>query len=195
MAIVKGGNFSNGAKPPLANEYHNCNFSYSEPLTDTDSNIKWTDEAQNGVTTEGLNHILDVEFHGETQVTTWYIGLIRDDSYSALAAGDTLASHAGWQEGDEYTGDRKEWTEGAASAGSMTNASTVDFAINDTETMKGAFLCSAATGTSGKLYCTALFTGGDRAVISGGFVIRLRQAAFDRLRRRLWAQQTAKAVC
>jgi len=134
---------------------------------DKDGKLKWEDTAKNAVTAEGLNHVLDVEFHAETQITTWYIGLIRDDSYSTLAAGDTLASHAGWQEGDEYTGDRKEWTEGAAAAGVMTNGSSVNFAINDTETMKGAFLCSAESGTSGILYCTALFTQGDRAVVSG----------------------------
>jgi len=131
---------------------------------DKDGNFKWKEVFKNGVTTLGLNHLLDVTFHGSTQKTTWYIGLIRDDNYSALAAADTLASHAGWEEGDEYTGDRKEWTEGAAAAGVMTNAATVDFTMDDTETMKGAFLCAAATGTAEVLFCTALFTGGDQAV-------------------------------
>lgn len=134
---------------------------------DKDGNEKWRDTAFNAVTTEGLNHILDVQFHAETQVTTWYIGLIRDDNYSALAAGDTLASHAGWEEADEYTGNRLEWTEGAAAAGSMTNGTSVDFPMTDTETIKGAFLSSVATGTAGKLYCTALFTGGDKACANG----------------------------
>jgi len=135
---------------------------------DTNGKVKWFDIAKNAVTTEGLNHILDVTFHGSSAKSTWYIGLIRDDNYSALAASDTLTSHPGWEEADEYTGDRKEWTEGASADGIITNASAVNFSINDTETMKGAFLCSSDTGDSGEiLFCTALFSGGDRSVVSG----------------------------
>jgi len=129
--------------------------------------LLWETGASNGVVTVGKNYLLDAGFHGSAASSTWYIGLIRDDNYSALAAGDTMASHAGWEEGDEYTGDRKEWTEGAAAAGSMTNASSVDFSINDTETFKGAFLCDGATGTACTLYCTALFDEGDRPCASG----------------------------
>ena len=121
-----------------------------------------------GMVTVGLNHFLDTELHAGTPVTTWYVGLIRDDSYSALAAADTMASHAGWQEGDEYTGTRPAYVEAAASSAVTTNsASKAEFAINDTETMKGAFLVSDASGTAGVLLCTGLFTGGDQAVSSG----------------------------
>jgi len=120
-----------------------------------------------GMTNEGLNHALDVVCHGSSQVSPWYIGLIRDDNYTGLSAGDTLASHSGWEEADEYDGDRKEWTEGAASSQSITNASSVDFSMNDTETIKGCFLASAASGTSGTLLCTALFSGGDQTVANG----------------------------
>lgn len=130
--------------------------------------LKWEAEAKNAVTTEGLSHILDVEFHGTTQVATWYIGLIKTDY--THAAGDTLASHAGWTEavpGTDYTGDRLAWTEGAASSGVMINGSTVDFPCLTTITLKGALLASVATGTSGKLFCTAAFSGGDQAVNNG----------------------------
>lgn len=130
-------------------------------------NLKWDEVAKNGVVTAGLNHVLDIEFHASAQVTAWYIGLISLTGYTGLAAADTLVSHAGWTEGANYTGTRKEWTEGAAAAGSMTNAVSVDFAMNATTTIKGAFLCSVTSGTAGTLYCTALFTGGDQAVASG----------------------------
>lgn len=132
-----------------------------------DGRIKWRDTAKNAFTTEGLNHVLDVAVHGTTPVSPWYIGLIADGSYSALAAGDTLASHAGWTEADVISGNRLEWTEGAAAGGVTTNSSTVDHTIDASDTVKGAFLCSVASGTSGVLLCTALFSQGDRAVVSG----------------------------
>jgi hypothetical protein len=134
---------------------------------DAEGNEKWREDVHNLVVTEGLNHLLDVVFHGTSAIATWYIGLIHSTGYSAIAAGDTLASHAGWEESSAYSGNRKEWTEGAASSGSMTNGTSVDFAINGTATMKGAFLCSAASGTTGTLFCAALFSGGDRSVING----------------------------
>ena len=130
---------------------------------DKDGNIKWEENKKNLIVTAGLNHILDVEFHATTQVTTWYIGL---KGAGSVAAGDTMASHSGWAELTGYSGDRKAWTEGAASSGSMTNSSSVDFTINATATVAGAFLNTAATGTSGTLYGAVDFSS-SRTVISG----------------------------
>lgn len=111
--------------------------------------------AKNGITNEGMNKLLDVMFHAVAALSTWYIGLITDPP--TLAAGDTLASHAGWTEFTDYTGNRLEWTEGAASGRSITNATTVDFPITGSGTVAGAFLASVATGTSGTLWSTGLF--------------------------------------
>jgi hypothetical protein len=130
---------------------------------DANGNVKWNEEKKNLITTVGLNHILDTQFHADTQVTTWYIGL---KGAGTPAAGDTMASHATWSEISDYSGDRKEWTEGAASAGSMTNASSVDFTINGTATIAGAFLNTASTGTAGTLYGVVDFASA-RSVISG----------------------------
>lgn len=132
---------------------------------DQNGKLKWEKSADNAATDEGLNKLLDVMFHATTQITPWYIGLITGTG--TLAAGDTLASHAGWTEGTDYSGNRKEWSEGAASGKSMTNSSTVDFACSGAMTVKGAFLASAETGTSGTLFCTAAFTGGDQVVGNG----------------------------
>jgi hypothetical protein len=130
---------------------------------DKDGNVKWNEEKKNLITTVGLNHILDTQFHASTQVTTWYIGL---KGAGTPAAGDTMASHATWSEITDYSGDRKEWTEGAAAAGSMTNASSVDFSITGTATIAGAFLNTASTGTAGTLYGVVDFSSA-RSVISG----------------------------
>jgi len=130
---------------------------------DASGNVKWAEEKKNLITTAGLNHILDTQFHASTQVTTWSIGL---KGAGTPAAGDTMASHATWSEITDYSGDRKEWTEGAAASGSMTNASSVDFTINGTATIAGAFLNTAATGTAGTLYGVVDFSSA-RSVISG----------------------------
>jgi len=130
---------------------------------DAQGNEKWSETKKNLIVTEGLNHILDVAFHGDTQATTWYVGL---KGTGTPAAGDTLASHSSWSELTDYSGSRKEWTEGAASSGSMTNSSSVDFSITGTATVAGAFLSSVASGTSGTLYGVVDFAS-SRSVLSG----------------------------
>ncbi len=118
---------------------------------DSNNNLKWEEQGDNLVTTEGLNNILDVMFGGSTQDTTWFIGL---KNAGTVAAGDTLASHAGWTENSNYTGNRKAYTIVSAAAGAITNtASKASFSINaDTQTIAGGFLASVDTGTSGVLF-------------------------------------------
>ena len=130
---------------------------------DSDGNVKWEENKKNLITTAGLNHILNTEFHASTQVTTWYIGL---KGSGTPQAADTMASHSSWSELTGYSGNRKAWTEGAASSGSMTNGTSVDFTINATATIAGAFLNTGETGTLGTLYGVVDFSS-SRAVISG----------------------------
>lgn len=136
-----------------------------------DGSIRWKDRIRNMVTNAALDDILDVYFHGSSQKATWYIGLIHSTNYGAgPAAGDTASSHAGWEEGTEYSESvRQEWAEGAAASQQITNATSADFSINATATMKGLFLISDATkgGTSGTLWTSVLFSGGDQAVGNG----------------------------
>jgi hypothetical protein len=153
-----------------------------------DGKLLCTYRFPNGVTNEGKNKLLDVMFHAATQITTWWIGLIDNTGYSALAAGDTYAAinqaGNGWDEFTDYTdagnGDsastRPEWTEGAAASQSITNASPVVFDITDSGTVKGVFLVGGAANAQNKsdyeavgavLFCTALFGTGDVVVNSG----------------------------
>ena len=139
---------------------------------DKDGNLKWKDGFTNLTTTEGLNHILDVEFHATTQVTTWYVGLVNNSPTPSYAAGDTMAQIGGtngWTEFTTYTGNRQAYVEAAASSGVTTNtASKAAFPITGTATIDGGFLCSAATGTSGILFGEGAFSSpGDRSVVSG----------------------------
>lgn len=131
---------------------------------DANGNRKWSDVAKNLVVNAGLNHILDVVFHGTTPVNPWYVGLKLTGS---PASADTLATHTGWTEATGYTGVRKEYVEAAASGKSITNsANKASFAIGSTATIAGAFVASPSSGTTGTLMCAANFTS-PRAVESG----------------------------
>lgn len=124
----------------------------------------------NAIVNEGLNKLLNVMFFGTTQLTSWYVGLISNTSYTALAAGDTMSSHSGWTESVAYSGStRPQWTAGSSTSKSTTNSTTVDFAINaDGTVIKGIFITSDNTksGTSGTLWSTGLFTG-DQTLANG----------------------------
>lgn len=129
---------------------------------DADGELKGVYDFPNGIVDEGLDSILDVQFHAVSQITTWYIGLVDNSGWTAFADADTLASHAGWSESTDYTeANRVEWTEGAASSRSMTNAVTCDFSVNANGNMKGIFVSSnnvKSTGTTGTLWSTAAFS-------------------------------------
>lgn len=127
---------------------------------DKDGKLKGTHEFPNGIVDVGLNHILDTQFNAGAGVPNWYIGLINNSGYTALANSDTMASHAGWAETSAYTeSTRPEWTAGAAATRSVTNPTAIDFSINATVVLRGIFITSVNTkgGTTGVLWATALF--------------------------------------
>ncbi len=119
-------------------------------------------ETYNDITNEGKNTILDVMFNNGTQIAnnSWFIGLISLTSFTALAAADTMSSHTGWTEFTSYSqANRVAWGSGNAAGQSTTNASPATFDINGSGTVKGIFVPSNSTksGTTGKLWATALF--------------------------------------
>lgn len=137
---------------------------------DKDGNLKWSETLKNGVTNVGLNSVLDVYLRNQTQIATWFMGLIDNASFTGLAAGDTAASHTGWLESAAYSdATRRTWSPAAAASQSISNTTTVDFTINATATLRGAFLISDNTksGTTGTLFCHAAFSGGNQTVNSG----------------------------
>ena len=116
----------------------------------------------NGIVDEGLNHILNTEFHGTSAISTWYIGLVDNSGWTSFADADVLTSHAGWVENTDFTeGNRVEWAEDAAASRTITNTTTSDFTINATGNIKGIFVSSnnvKATGNTGTLWSTAAFS-------------------------------------
>jgi hypothetical protein len=141
---------------------------------DKDGLLKWSAEESNLVVNVGLQYMAGVALTSTTQIltTSWYIGLYGAGASNTPAATDTLASHAGWTEVNPYSGNRPAVTFVAATNANpsvVTNsASPAAFSINATQVVGGAFLCSAASGTSGTLFSAADFQSpGDRSVVSG----------------------------
>lgn len=148
--------------PGLAEDTDAPHFCYEVECVGADGEVKWTETIRNLVTTVGKNDIIDKYFKGSAYTAAWYLGL---KGTGSAAAGDTLASHAGWAEVTPYAGNRPAITFGTTSAGSNT-ATAVSISINATATVAGAFLSSVNTGTSGTLYSAGDFAA-SRSVVSG----------------------------
>lgn len=130
---------------------------------DAQGNLKNEYNFNNDIVNVGKTDILGVYFRSATQTATanWFMGLISNSGYSALAATDTMASHAGWTEFTSYTqANRVGWAPDAAASQSITNSTPVQFDVNGTGTVKGIFICNNSTksGTTGTLWATALFS-------------------------------------
>lgn len=137
-------------------------FKYLVTCVASDGTERWREEIENLVTTVGKTDIVDKYFKGSAYTAAWYLGL---KGAGTIAAGDTLASHAGWSEVTPYSGNRPAITFGTTSGGSNT-ATQVSISITATETVAGAFVASVDTGTSGMLYSAADFSA-SRNVVSG----------------------------
>lgn len=124
----------------------------------------------NLVTTVGKNALLDNHLAGSAYTAAWYMLLIGITSYTGVAAGDTMASHAGWTESTVYSNATRPSVSWNAASGGSKASTTTTFNINASDTIKGVGLTTVSTkgGTTGTLYSAGLFSGGDQAVSNGG---------------------------
>lgn len=121
---------------------------------------------RNLVTTQGLNALLDIMFHGSTQINPWYIGITKTAA-TTPAATMTYATPV-FTEATEYSeANRQEYNEAAASSKSITNsANKATFTSNATVDFFGGFLCGGGSAAStkadtaggGTLFCFANFS-------------------------------------
>jgi hypothetical protein len=137
---------------------------------DKDGLLKWVEEFDNLVTTAGLNDSLDKHLKGSNYTAAWYVGLT--SATPTVAAGDTMASHAGWTEVAAYDeAVRQTLTLGSVAAGSVDNtASKAVFTISTNGTaVGGAFVASVSTKSdnTGTLYGGGAFTGGNKTLSDG----------------------------
>jgi len=124
----------------------------------------------NAVVVEGLEKMLEIAFIDAAKVT-WFVGLIDATGYTGFNDLDTLASHPGWTENQQYIDDRKAWGPEKIVNVSRTigNTSAVSFTMNANATIAGMFICSIATGNVGTLWSEAKFDN-DIVVVSGDVV-------------------------
>jgi hypothetical protein len=133
--------------------------------------LAWEEENHNIVTNEGLDAILDIMFHGSTQITTWYCALVETDT--SPAAGMTYATPT-YTESTAYDeATRPAYNEAASSSQSITNsANKATFTISGTKTMYGAAIVGGGSAPTtkgdaaggGKLFCYSKFTS-ERSVV------------------------------
>lgn len=163
-SVEVGGQFKSGARG--GGIFHVQCF-------DKDGNLKWEESCHNLVVNEGLQDMNDEYFAGSGYTAAWYLGLVTGPgSGNTYAAGDTLASHAGWTEYTNYSGNRQSITFDSittADPSVASNTTPVQFTISGAGgVVAGAFLTNVATGTSGVLFSVSNFTSpGDRTVVSG----------------------------
>jgi len=123
-------------------------------------NVKplYAEDFDNGVTDVGIHYVLDTSFRGTTALTSWYALLIDNASYTGVAAADTMASHSGWIENQDYD-EAVRQTLSFSAAASRAISDSVSFTMNSTVTIKGLGVNSDNTkgGTTGTLFSTALF--------------------------------------
>lgn len=147
---------------------------YKIECHDAQGNLKWEESTHNLVVNEGLQDMNTQYFKGSSYTAAWYLGLITGPgSGTAIAAADTLASHAGWTEFTNYSGNRKAVTFGTPTTADPSvvdnSGSPSSFSITSSGgVVAGAFLCSVSSGTSGVLFSASDFQSpGDRTVVSG----------------------------
>lgn len=156
---------------------------YHVKCFDKEGVLKWEDDIMNLVTDVGANELLNLALGG-SGTSTFFLGLISSVGYSAVAAGDTMASHSGWNEagnGVNYpnwstpaSNARAAITWNAAAARSKAISSAASFSIaTNGGTVKGCFIVfstgAVATNndTNGVLFSAGLFSGGDKVVGDG----------------------------
>jgi hypothetical protein len=138
---------------------------YRVECLDKDGNPKWLEEYDNLVTNEGRTDILEKYFKGSAYTAAWFVGF--KGALTGQAAGDTLASHAGWTEVNPQGANRQALTFNTAASQSI---ATGQFNVSITATgptdVGGAFVATAQTGSSGKLWSVGDFSQ-LRSVVAG----------------------------
>lgn len=130
-------------------------------------------DAPNMVTNEGKNSLLNIMFHGTSQIGTWHLAPIKGQGGTGVAVTDTytnLPSSNDWTESEDYDETlRQDFVEGAAGSQQISNSGNkAQFTIDATVTLEG-IMCvgNATTGADTKgdnaasaavLFATALFS-------------------------------------
>lgn len=114
-------------------------------------------EFGNDIMLAQLDDLLDVYFSSGNPADSWSIGLIGGSSVSITTA-DSMSSHAGWTEDENYSETtRPAWSPNSSASQIKENSSSVIFTMNLDTTIRGLFLTSdnAKGGVGGDLWSAA----------------------------------------
>jgi len=145
---------------------------YKFECFDKNGNLKWEETVCNTVVNTGLDDILDKYYKGASYTASHFVGLTA--ATPTIAAGDTMATHAGWTELVDYSETtRPALIVGVVAGQAVDNsASKATFTIAGTGpfTIGGAFVTTDATksGTIGTLVGAAAFSAGDKSGMTAG---------------------------
>lgn len=132
----------------------------------------WTEKWENLVVNQGLNNLLGVHLHADTQITTWYLALLKTGGGS-IAASSTYQNFMGTSNQEVTAYDeaaRQAFVEGAPSGQSLDNVGNEAVFTIDTNstTVGGAALVSSSTkgdnGAGPFMYAGGAFTAGDKGL-------------------------------
>lgn len=129
--------------------------SFHFKCTDADGKVLWEETDHNLFTTLAKNTLLNAGYNASATLVGPFMGLISSVGFSAVAAADTMASHAGWNEAQgatnvpDYTGNRASLTYGTASAGVIT-AGSASFVFTSSGTIQGAFVLAGSGAVNTK---------------------------------------------
>jgi len=143
--------------------------------------LLWEDTIENVVCTLGKNLMLQTALTGSAYTVVGpYMGLISSVGYTAVAAGDTMASHTVWNEAGSTNAPtfaaRIAPAFGTAAAGAISTSSPTSFTMTGAGTLVGAFITygtgavTTLMSTAGTLLSAGAFTGGNQPVNSGNVV-------------------------
>jgi len=107
-----------------------------------------------------IDDLLGVYFRNGSPASAWSVGLIGGDTV-AITTADSMSSHAGWTEDENYTqANRPAWSPNAPASQIIENSSSVVFTLNTDTTIRGLFLTSDNTkgGITGDLWSAAALT-------------------------------------
>ena len=143
--------------------------------------LLWEEKIDNVVCTLGKNLMLQSSLTGSAYTVVGpYMGLISSVGFTAVAAGDTMTSHTGWNEAGSTNAPtfaaRIAPAFGTASAGAIGTSTPVSYTMTGAGTLQGAFITygtgavSTLMDTNGVLLSAGVFTGGAQPVNSGNVV-------------------------
>lgn len=142
---------------------------YRAECLDAQGNVKWVEDFDNLVTTQGKNHLLDHGLAGPASAVTTRMSFINNSPTPAIVIGDNYQTHGGFTElGSGVIATRGTPSYSAASAGAKATSAAVSASVIGTGVVAGVAI-NLAVGTATNLGTVADTTAGYILYSAGTF--------------------------